>query len=466
MRTSVAPSVALALGFLTIAVVPCAAAHNDALSVAARQGDLAQVQALLAAGADPNDYERAYSPLMHAAGAGNVELTRLLLARGAKVDHRDHNGERALLWAAYAGHVEIVRLLLAAGAAVQPADDPHRITPLLKASGYGHLAVVRELLQAGADPNWRDHVDDTALHGAALSRHDDLVALLLRAGADPRAKGKYLDQTPLHRAAERGTTAIVRLLIDAGADLEARDHKGRTALWSAAALDQAPVVDLLLAAGADPDARDGDGVSAFVAATRRSGATARLLVERTRDLDRGFAAAVWGRHADLAMRLAERGADVNAVDGLDRPALAGVALHEGAALLDWFLARGVDLDRHGASALLHAAGAGRVDLVRALLDAGVAVNARNRVGASALLQAAGSGRVEVVRLLLERGADRNARDAQGRNADDTMDAQSGLLTMRIKTREASRAYKPTGALKAELDALVAHHADIKALLAR
>src|SRR5262245_60563643 len=89
---------------------------NEALRTAARIGDTAQVRALLEAGADPNAEQRSYSPLMFAAGNGHVEMTRLLLARGATVDHRDHNGDRALLWAAQRGHVETVRMLLAAGA--------------------------------------------------------------------------------------------------------------------------------------------------------------------------------------------------------------------------------------------------------------------------------------------------------------------------------------------------------------
>src|SRR3979409_2607051 len=58
-------------------------------------------------------------------------------------------------------------------------------------------------------------------------------------------------------------------------------------------------------------------------------------------------------------------------------------------------------------------GAGRVALVRTLLDAGVPVDARDPAGATALLNAAGAGRVDVVQLLLERGADRDARDTQG-----------------------------------------------------
>jgi outer membrane protein assembly factor BamB len=53
---------------------------------------------------------------------------------------------------------------------------------------------------------------------------------------------------------------------------------------------------------------------------------------------------------------------------------------------------------------------GDVKAVRAALDAGADINARNEMGVSALWIAASKGKLEVIDLLLERGADVNARD--------------------------------------------------------
>lgn len=457
------------LGILLIAafiLVAPAGKASEALLSAARTGDAAQVRALLEAGADPNIEQRTYSPLMFAAGNGHIEMTRLLLERGAAVDHRDHNGDRALLWAAQRGHVETVRMLLAAGAALQSDDDPFRKTPLMSAASYGHVAVIRVLLAAGADARRRDHTDDTALHAAATSGNAEIITMLLAAGGDPNITDRILRRTPMHLAATYDRLDAVHLLTAAGADLDVRDYQGRTPLWTAASRGHAAVVEVLLVAGADPDARDDAGLSPFLVTLAKSEAAAWLFVELTRDIDRGFAAAIWSGHADVARRLAARGADVNALDQHGRPAVAGAAQHPGTDMLVWFIANGVDLGRHGAAALHQASASGRPDIVRLLLDVNVPVNARDDAGATALLRAAGAGQREVVRLLLARGTERNPRDRNGRDAEAYMAVAVGMIAALIERRGMSRAYKPTDHLRKQLADLTAQHAAIRELLAR
>ena len=64
----------------------------------------------------------------------------------------------------------------------------------------------------------------------------------------------------------------------------------------------------------------------------------------------------------------------------------------------------------GFTALMLAGIGGNPDIVRALLDKGAAVNAKDEFGGTALLHSLGKGKghVEVVRLLLEKGADPEA----------------------------------------------------------
>jgi ankyrin repeat protein len=60
--------------------------------------------------------------------------------------------------------------------------------------------------------------------------------------------------------------------------------------------------------------------------------------------------------------------------------------------------------------------AGNPDLVRRLVDAGAAINARDHNGRTALMEAACYGEPQTVNLLLASGADRSARTRDGKTA--------------------------------------------------
>lgn len=65
------------------------------------------------------------------------------------------------------------------------------------------------------------------------------------------------------------------------------------------------------------------------------------------------------------------------------------------------------------AALLAAAAKGDTDAVKALLDKGTRVDARDQEGGTALGHAVWFGHLETVRLLIDRGADVNARKRDG-----------------------------------------------------
>ena len=71
------------------------------------------VEILLDAGADINAAEstEAFTPLMMAAGLGETEVVKVLLARNANTELLDNDGDSALTHAQNEGHSEIVQLL-------------------------------------------------------------------------------------------------------------------------------------------------------------------------------------------------------------------------------------------------------------------------------------------------------------------------------------------------------------------
>lgn len=71
------------------------------------------IQILLDRGADPNkvDSEEHFSPLMHAAAEGHLEVVKVLLEYGADRSLRDLDGDDAAAFAAQSGHVQVVEYL-------------------------------------------------------------------------------------------------------------------------------------------------------------------------------------------------------------------------------------------------------------------------------------------------------------------------------------------------------------------
>lgn len=159
--------------------------------------------------------------LHHAAVAGSVELTHVLLSNGpVDIDHGDPNrkGRTPLMLASHNGYSRVVRVLLNNGASVSAVDD-EGYTALLHSAQYGYLAVTKMLLKAGADPT------------AATSRHGN---------------------TPLHLAAYAGHSTLMKTLIEAGVNVDSHTLSGTTPLFFAAGEGHVDAIKVLLDANANP----------------------------------------------------------------------------------------------------------------------------------------------------------------------------------------------------------------------
>jgi ankyrin len=127
----------------------------------------------------------------------------------------------------------------------------------------------------------------------------------------------------------------------------------------------------------------------------------------------GATALQWAAYWDdpvMADLLIGAGANANTANDLG---VAPLALASSGAMADKLLAAGANpnaVSSTGESPLMAAARAGSVDIVKALLDHGADVNAREKVrGQTALMWAVSQRHPDVVRMLLERGADVRAR---------------------------------------------------------
>jgi serine/threonine-protein phosphatase 6 regulatory ankyrin repeat subunit A/serine/threonine-protein phosphatase 6 regulatory ankyrin repeat subunit B len=105
---------------------------------------------------------------------------------------------------------------------------------IIKTAKTGQAARIKELLATDKSLiNARDKDGSTPLHCAVWKGHEQVVAVLLEAGADVNAHNEndHWGTTPLHAAAHANQAAIAQLLIEHGADLNSKDREGRTAMF-------------------------------------------------------------------------------------------------------------------------------------------------------------------------------------------------------------------------------------------
>jgi len=127
------------------------------------------------------------------------------------------------------------------------ATDQDGNTPLHAAARNGHDEIVKLLIDAGAQIDAPNRYRETPLHWASYSDHpgtSNIIKQLLAAGAPVGAFSKN-GWTPLHKAAYWGHPRVARQLLDGGADKNSKTNAGETALDLALKLKRTAVVDVL-----------------------------------------------------------------------------------------------------------------------------------------------------------------------------------------------------------------------------
>ena len=147
--------------------------NSELFMSAIKKGDINTVKTLIDKGMNVNRADikenrplfkgtmplfRGNMPLFIASERGHLDIVRLLIKKGAKLDKADYDGWTPLIGASLMGHLEVVRLLVDAGADLNKVNDDGK-TALDIAKAMGHLEIVRLLVEASADKGEEKSMD-------------------------------------------------------------------------------------------------------------------------------------------------------------------------------------------------------------------------------------------------------------------------------------------------------------------
>src|SRR5215813_4496602 len=255
----------------------------NALTFAAREGDLESTKLLLAAGADVNQTtEYGWTPLLTATNNRHYVLGKYLMEHGADVNKANKGNWTPLYIATDNRNIE-------GGDYPVPKPD------------MDHLEYIKLLLEHGADPNkaakdntltrtiftmqWFYEDGCTPFVRAAQSSDVELMQLLLDWGADPFLKTAFGDTAltaaggigwvegvTYERSAKENFEAM-KMLVYLGLGVNDANRDGRTALMGAALKGRNDVVQFLVDHGAKLDQRDGGSRDTNTASSKLAGHT-------------------------------------------------------------------------------------------------------------------------------------------------------------------------------------------------
>uniref|UniRef100_A0A3Q3KL69 ZU5 domain-containing protein n=1 Tax=Mastacembelus armatus TaxID=205130 RepID=A0A3Q3KL69_9TELE len=351
------------------------------LHIAAHYGNVNVSTLLLNRGAAVDFTARnGITPLHVASKRGNTNMVALLLDRGAQIDAKTRDGLTPLHCAARSGHDPAVELLLERGAPIL-ARTKNGLSPLHMSAQGDHIECVKLLLQhkAPVDDVTLDYL--TALHVAAHCGHYRVTKLLLDKKANPNARALN-GFTPLHIACKKNRVKVMELLVKYGASIQAITESGLTPIHVSAFMGHLNIVLLLLQSGASPDVRNIRGETALHMAARAG----QMEVVRCL-LRNGALVDATAREDQTPLHIASRLGKTDIVQ-----------------LLLQHMAHPDAATTNGYTPLHISAREGQAETAAILLEAGASHSMATKKGFTPLHVAAKYGSLDVAKLLLQRKA--------------------------------------------------------------
>lgn len=335
---------------------------SSALALAASSGQVEVIEVLLAAGADKNKSDNnGDTALTHAVTKGEIEAAVALVKSGAKTDTINNLGEYPLSIAIKNKDWPMVTALGKAGVNLDiEVDDGRTVLHDIIDSGEGKTELALALISGGANVNIADKSGNTPFTAAVNHNQVELVAVMAPKVADINAV-LYNNKTysALMKAVEMNNEDLIKVLIEAGADVDfVVEETQESCLYRAVYSQQKDTALILLKAGANTNTHNIFQVTPL----------ARVTIDPN------------GKNLEIADILVEAGADINdVVNERGQTALHVAAMGSGSLTdsLQFLLDKGATTniyDNEGHTPLTRAVLHNNIEAVKSLIAAGADVN--------------------------------------------------------------------------------------------
>jgi len=395
------------------------------------------VHFLIKAGISPDSVNNmGQTPLMLAAGKGDLSMVTLMLKLGANATLTDINGKSALSYAQSSGNQHIIDLLIKHGA---PSGAESAI---LQAAAAGNTAEVLRLIQQGTDVKNPQGIGFEAALAAVLNGHEDTLSALMEQGVNLNSISNR-SRKMLNVAVEYNNEQAVRMLVKHGANIKDSNNlhcnfgmycRYGTALDEAAARGNLAMVRLLHELGCPVDTFSHSSMAFGVignnpdVVNHLAAYGAKVDVRLGAGSDTPLTLAINAKNMPMVKQLLALGANPNGIQGASNGAPLHAALRaQDDALVYLLLESGADADhtdRFNQSILHSAVCVNSPQAIALLITHGADVNRQCKVNGRYTTPLINSIRfrkkenAEVVRLLLEAGANPATKDAAGKTALD------------------------------------------------
>jgi uncharacterized protein len=413
---------------------------------AIESNDIEQVKDIISNGIK---FTKQNSPLGLAASLGNIEIVRVLVETGCKVEWGGELEPSPLCLAAYEGKTEVVKFLIEKQAKLDSKDEDG-FTPLMIAAAMGHLEIVKLLVEVGAKINVESEQGDFALLSAATNGHHEIHEYLLPLTSPKliRRLNSSLVDFGKQRLKAKPSKELIKLIDDIASvkikmyhrqqsiesemlqvhksiskivDCQAVDLNGRNALHHA--IESPEIITALLKHGFRDavNIQDVDGNTALILACENKNAieSIELLLSNGAETElknhKGYTAlmntVISSKSNEIIRILYDAGANIEAQDEFENTALAiayanskskyrSEGSQENVELLE---SLGASTNRFVTIDFINNAEDGNNDSVIEFIRSGGNINCKGIAGISALEVAVKSNRVDIVNILLNNG---------------------------------------------------------------